>query len=214
MSMMPDGMRTTGIDISFVAVEQSRASFPKPDYLVADAVHLPFASREFRTIVCSEVIEHIGHPDSALAEFHRLLDIGGTLILTTPNWFSLYGLARAVGRLLLGRDFTAGNQPYDKWYTKKSLETKLRQASFRAQKWFGIWFFPPFGKGEKYRLPDRILVPLVRALMPLDRALRPRIPSLGHITCVVSVKRRQQGLDGCTPPNYIRYESQDRISEL
>lgn len=188
MSMIPNGMRAIGIDISFAAVGRSQSGFSRHSYLVADAVQLPFASTQFRTIVCSEVIEHVRDSDSALAEFHRLLDVGGTLILTTPNWLSFYGLARAAGRLLLGRDFTSGDQPYDKWYTRRSLEAKLKRAGFCPQKWLGFWFFPPFGKGKKYRLPDRIVVPVLRVLMPLDRALRPWVPSLGHLLGVVSSK--------------------------
>jgi SAM-dependent methyltransferase len=189
MSMVPDGMRAVGIDISFVAIEQSRSVFPKHSYLVADAAWLPFASAQFRTIVCSEVIEHVRGSDSALAGFHRLLDVGGTLILTTPNWVSLYGLARAVGRLLLRRDFTSDDQPYDEWYTKRSLETKLEQAGLQPQEWLGFWYFPPFGKGKRWRLPARLVVPLLRVLMPLDRALRVRLPSLGHVLGVVSFKQ-------------------------
>jgi SAM-dependent methyltransferase len=188
MSMVSDGMRAIGIDISLIAIEQSRSGFPRHSYLVADAVRLPFASAQFRTIVCSEVIEHIRDSGSALAEFHRLLHPGGALILTTPNWLSFYGLARAVGRLLLRRDLTSDDQPYDEWGTRKSLGAKLEQVGFHPQEWFGFWFFPPFGKGKKYRLPNWIVTPLLRVLMPLDRALRTWLPSLGHVLGVVSSK--------------------------
>lgn len=189
MSMIPKGIQAVGIDISVVAIEQSQTDFPWHTYLVADATRLPFASAQFRTIVCSEVIEHIRASNLALAEFHRLLSVEGMLILTTPNWLSFYGLARAAGRVLLGRDFTSGDQPYDEWHTKRSLETKLKQAELCPQKWLGFWFFPPFGKGTKYRLPDWMVVPLLHTLMPFERALRPVMSSIGHILFVICLKR-------------------------
>lgn len=142
MSMVPNGMQAVGIDISSVAIEQSRSVFFQHSYLIADAVHLPLATVQFRTIVCSEVIEHIRDSDSALTEFHRLLDVGGRLLFDHAKLVSFYGLARAAGRILLGRDFTSGDQPYDKWYTKKSLELQLKQAGFCCQEWLGFWFQP------------------------------------------------------------------------
>jgi SAM-dependent methyltransferase len=35
-------------------------------------------------ILCSEVLEHLSKPESALSEFHRILRPAGTLILSTP----------------------------------------------------------------------------------------------------------------------------------
>ena len=137
--------------------------------------------------MCSEVIEHVRDSDRALGEFWRLLDTGDRLILTTPNWLSFYGVARAVGRFLLRKDFTSGDQPYDRWSTKRSLKAQLQRVGFQPVAWLGMWFFPPFGKG-RYRLPDRLIVPLCRALMPIDRRLRPVLPSFGHGLCVLAFK--------------------------
>ena len=187
MSVAPCDMRATGVDISFVAVEQSRSRFPQHTYVVADAVHLPFKACQFKTIVCSEVIEHIRNSDLALAEFCRVLGAHERLVLTTPNWLSFYGLARVAGRFLLRKDLTSGDQSYDRWSTKRSLETQLKRAGFCPRTWLGFWFFPPFGKG-RYRLPDWLIVPLLRGLMPIDRLLRSVLPSLGHVLCVVSLK--------------------------
>jgi SAM-dependent methyltransferase len=54
----------------------------KPD-LVADAHRLPFKDGEFSTILCTEVLEHLRDPRTAIAEMRRVLRPGGTLILTT-----------------------------------------------------------------------------------------------------------------------------------
>jgi SAM-dependent methyltransferase len=65
---------------------------------------LPFASCEFDVVVLTEVIEHVDvHPQSLLAEIHRVLKPGGTLILTTPNASSLKKLIQ----------LSNGNPQYD-----------------------------------------------------------------------------------------------------
>jgi SAM-dependent methyltransferase len=189
MMVVREGIEVIGIDISSTAVAQARSQFPQHSYVIADAARLPFGSSwRIETIICSEVIEHLQNPHQALVEFRRLMKVDGRLYLTTPNWISFYGLARAMARLLLGRDFTSGDQPRDRWSTRTSLGAQLRRAGFTPVQWLGLWFFPPFGKGDA-RIPDRFVVPTLRLLIPLERKLRRVLPSLAHILCVVSVKR-------------------------
>lgn len=185
MSVAPNNAKAFGMDISFFAVQQSRSRRPQHHYVVADAAHPPFVTGGFDALVCSEVIEHVQQRDRALTEFHKLLATGGRLILSTPNWLSFYGLARTLGRLLLQQDFTSGDQPHDEWTTQRGLDAELQRAGFDPQAWFGLWFFPPFGKG-RYRIPDCLIVPLLRYLMPLDRRLRSALPAFGHVIGVVS----------------------------
>jgi len=61
-------------------VEKSRIDFTKP---------LPFGDGAFAAILCSEGIEHCPDHLALLREFRRVLEPGGTLILTTPNVLSL-----------------------------------------------------------------------------------------------------------------------------
>lgn len=188
MRVIPDGMRAIGIDISSAAIRKSRLSFPQYSYVVADAARLPFSSScKIKSIVCSEVIEHVRNSQQALRDFYRVLEADGKLYLTTPNWISFYGLARAMVRLF-GKDLTSGDQPYDEWSTKKSLATQLEGVGFTSLRWVGLWFFPPFGKGD-IRIPNRFVVPFIRFLMPLERRIRRLLPSLGHVVCVSGIKR-------------------------
>lgn len=60
---------------------------------------LPFAAGCFDVVIMSEVIEHLVDPDLALAEVLRILTVGGTLLLSTPNlaaWFNRLLLAAGV----------------------------------------------------------------------------------------------------------------------
>ena len=188
MSIVQGGSLAVGMDISFTAVKQSKQQYPEYSYLVADATHLPFATSSFQTLVCSEVIEHIRKADSALADIYRVLRSKGWLLLSTPNWLSFYGLARYLARLIFSVDLTSGNQPYDDWSTKNELRRKLELHQFSTKEWYGLWYFPPFGKGEKLRIPDWIVVPLVKFLLPLDALLGSILPAFGHIIVVVAKK--------------------------
>lgn len=52
--------------------------------IVSDINEIPEASESFDAILCTEVLEHVSDPLSALDEFCRLLRPGGLLILTAP----------------------------------------------------------------------------------------------------------------------------------
>jgi SAM-dependent methyltransferase len=59
---------------------------------------LPFRDGAFDLVVSLETIEHVLDPDALLAEAHRVLAPGGTLVLSTPRLDSFL----VVGSLLLG----------------------------------------------------------------------------------------------------------------
>ena len=46
---------------------------------------LPYEDQSFSYVVCIEGLEHIENPANAIREFARVLDTGGTLIVSVPN---------------------------------------------------------------------------------------------------------------------------------
>jgi len=52
--------------------------------VVSDIVSIPLPDASYEAILCTEVIEHVPDPISAIKEFTRLLKPGGELILTAP----------------------------------------------------------------------------------------------------------------------------------
>jgi SAM-dependent methyltransferase len=80
--------RTTGIDVDVAALRRGDQLFPHLQLLCASGAALPFADGAFDCVVFSEVIEHVpAHEEEAcIAEIHRVLTTGGTLILTTPHY--------------------------------------------------------------------------------------------------------------------------------
>ncbi len=80
----------------------------KPD-IVADAEHLPFKDGEFSFVLCTEVLEHVRNPREAISEMHRVLEPGGTLILTTRFVYPLH------------------DTPHDYWrFTRYGMEELFR----------------------------------------------------------------------------------------
>lgn len=55
---------------------------------IADAYYdghrFPYADGEFDTVVCNQVLEHVFYPDRFISEAHRVLRLGGRLLLTVP----------------------------------------------------------------------------------------------------------------------------------
>lgn len=187
MSIVNDRCQGVGIDISKVAIEKSKQKYPRFKYLVADAMKMPFKKGEFDCLVCSEVIEHLPNEMRFLKEAFRVLKPGGRLIITTPNWLNWYGLARWLGEAILKKPLTAADQPIDHWYTYWSLKEKVDRWFFLEKRW-GLWFFPPFGKG-RYTLPDFLTYPLVKLFNPVNKLLRPLLPIWGH-SLVFDLRRR------------------------
>ena len=58
--------------------------YPTLDYQ-CDITQIPVDDGEFDAILCTEVLEHLPHPELALQELARVNAPGGTLILTVPS---------------------------------------------------------------------------------------------------------------------------------
>lgn len=54
-------------------------------YAVEDALALSFPDASFDSVVCLEVIEHVGDPERLLSEIRRVLKPGGIVVLTCPS---------------------------------------------------------------------------------------------------------------------------------
>jgi len=75
----------TCCDLDSAAMDKMRGLVPSWNWMVADAVDLPFEDDSFDAVYAGEIIEHVQDTDAALAEWGRVLKPGGTLILSTPN---------------------------------------------------------------------------------------------------------------------------------
>lgn len=85
-----------------------------PNFIRADALHLPFVDESFDTVFCSHVFEHIWESQAVLREFLRVTR--RRIVLITPNMFYR----------------GAHQDPSHKTYwTPFALEFTLREAGFK-----------------------------------------------------------------------------------
>ncbi|HXV13468.1 MAG TPA: class I SAM-dependent methyltransferase [Candidatus Krumholzibacteria bacterium] len=85
-----------------------------PD-VVGDAGALPFRTASADAVLCTEVIEHVPDPAILLAEAHRVLVPGGSLLLSSPFTWHLH------------------DEPHDYWrFTEYGLRLLLERAGFRV----------------------------------------------------------------------------------
>jgi SAM-dependent methyltransferase len=79
--LLPPGADYTGIDIPDAAEfgMQKHA-----DVVEFDGTMIPFPDNHFDAILCTEVLEHAMQPEALIAEMHRVLRGGGSLVLTVP----------------------------------------------------------------------------------------------------------------------------------
>lgn len=52
--------------------------------IISDILEIPVEDNSYDVILCTEVFEHVPHPELAIKEFNRILRKGGVLILTAP----------------------------------------------------------------------------------------------------------------------------------
>ncbi len=71
-----------GLDLSWQRLARCRRHPAYRHLCRGDACRLPFADREFRTVLAVSVLEHLRQPERALAEVGRVLRPGGHLVGT------------------------------------------------------------------------------------------------------------------------------------
>lgn len=127
-SLGPVPPRVVGLDIADSILETARRACEtagvRAELVRGNLEALPFDDGSFDLVVCAQVIEHLLAPERGVSELARVLQPGGTLLLTTdnrrnlvtktlnaPRWLvlGLVGKRRARVRFAFPhRDFTAG----------------------------------------------------------------------------------------------------------
>jgi len=85
LARVPAGRRF-GVDLSHVLLQRARGRLGADAALAqGDAIEWPFPSDTFERVYCSEVLEHLPDPATALDEIRRVLKVGGVAVLSVPN---------------------------------------------------------------------------------------------------------------------------------
>lgn len=77
-----NGASAIGVDIDH---NQLKSRLAGDLCVIADVKSLPFKDDSINGVIAFEVLEHLRRPLKAMAEFHRVLKRGGSLLITTPT---------------------------------------------------------------------------------------------------------------------------------
>jgi ubiquinone/menaquinone biosynthesis C-methylase UbiE len=85
------GGEVVGVDASTaaVAVATERAGDARVSYTAGDLLALDFEDQTFDGVRAERVLQHVGEPDSAVAELVRVTRAGGRVCLIDTDWHSL-----------------------------------------------------------------------------------------------------------------------------
>lgn len=91
-----------GVDVHEESIHQAsrRYQLPTLSFRVADIDALVNDGARFDLVVCSEVLEHLYHPETFLETLTRVLEPGGGVIITTPNGYGSFEWLSSLQSLL------------------------------------------------------------------------------------------------------------------
>lgn len=85
-SIVGNSKSAVGIDISGVAIDLAKKSYPKLKFIKADLEKIPLKDNSFDLVYSAYVLEHLSNPVKVLLEAIRLTEENGYLILIAPNY--------------------------------------------------------------------------------------------------------------------------------
>jgi 2-polyprenyl-3-methyl-5-hydroxy-6-metoxy-1,4-benzoquinol methylase len=136
--------RAIGVDLANAQVEYARHTYQRDglEFLAADVRDLPATDR-FSAVVSIEVIEHL--PREATQSFLRTLferlSPGGTAILTTPNYRSLWPLLEHLVSWIGAVDY---RRQHINRFTAHRLAAEMTAAGFETVDVGTFFVFSPF----------------------------------------------------------------------
>ena len=130
------GLKVVGVDVSPSALESARQQSYDQLLLLKDD-NVPLPDKAVSVLFTTEVMEHIEHVDRAVAEFSRIIDAGGVLILTTTLYFpsiNTYLSTAIIKKHSPGLILSQICRYFAGFFSKRSQEAFVRQ-----------WCFLPLG---------------------------------------------------------------------
>jgi SAM-dependent methyltransferase len=138
VGQLENSFKTVATDINPWALEQSKCIACHSAHVSSRAEDLPFSENSFGIVIIKHVVEHLEHPERAIAELGRVIAPDGVLVIATPNLSSV--LKPWKGQKWIGyRDPThISLKPPDEWVRI------IREAGFKLETTFsdGFWDAP------------------------------------------------------------------------
>lgn len=145
-----------GVDIARPQIDLANEKYgtSKLSFVAADYRSLDFAKETFDFIVASEIIEHVTYKDALemLGVFRSLLNPGGKLLISTPNYQSLWPVLEVLVNQFSEVDYD--HQHINKLDLKKSRRM-LEEASFEVKEVLTQLVLSPFLAGISRKLAEK-----------------------------------------------------------
>ncbi len=147
----PNVKKVVGIDLSAesIAFAKKRAKAQKInniEYKQGKMEKVPLKSASVDACILSHVIEHTRTPRKALQEARRILKKGGRLIVTTPNYQSMWPLAEMVFDRTIARQAIAGeryslDEQHVYRFSHSSIQQMVEEEGFSVDEEKTLYFF-------------------------------------------------------------------------
>ena len=126
-SVLGDVASATLVDVALADDLKVAPKVKAIEGTLPEALHdIPTGSLD--VIVCVSVIEHLWHPEVALAEFNRILAPGGTCVVNVPSWRGKRFLELSAFRL--GLSPAEEMDDHKRYFDPRDLWPLLVQAGF------------------------------------------------------------------------------------
>jgi SAM-dependent methyltransferase len=83
------GFEAYGVDVSEPNIEKARRFSDRCQFY--DGKHLPFPDKYFASVGALNVLEHVEAPEDFIIELARVVEPGGRIVLSSPNFFRVFG---------------------------------------------------------------------------------------------------------------------------
>jgi SAM-dependent methyltransferase len=167
------GFKSVGLDISRHMVKNAKIVCPNADFIICDAMRLPFKDDIFDFVIGISILHHL-NLKRATDELKRISITGSAFLFMEPN---LLNPLSAFGRKIFPMEaHTHGEKPY----TPQYLITALNMAGFTIERCFSLFFlaYPAARFSKVARLnPPSLLVKLTYSF---EGAIE-KIPGIRHL---------------------------------
>lgn len=92
-----------GIDVYDKGVRYAKKIYPKIEFKVADAHKIPYKNNIFDLVICTEVLEHLDNPKSAILEIKRVLKKDGLAVIELDSGNLLFSIVWYLWRKFAGK---------------------------------------------------------------------------------------------------------------
>ena len=132
-----------GTDISHsILLKAKHRLNQEANLFLADAQNLPCKDQIFTKVICSEVLEHILDPSTALNEIARILKIQGIAIISIPNELLINRMKSIFIRLGIFKWLFQKKGDYQEM--PERMEDEWHLHTFTLEEWFALF-------GEKFK---------------------------------------------------------------